>query len=68
MASHRSYGLVNFVCDECGDGLETERQDYREAVKAAKDEGWNIFTADKEWKHICDSCSIDLEADEDDDE
>lgn len=49
---------IVFVCDECGEELDTEWADFLEAVDEAKRSGW-WFTLDEatdEWTHWCPTC------------
>ena len=53
----KRYGaVITFECDECGDTLETRENDFKTAVREAKDEGWRMFQDDDGWSHHCPDC------------
>lgn len=50
-------GPITFVCDECGDELETDETDFTDALDKFKDDG-GVATkrAGGDWQHICIDC------------
>lgn len=53
-------GFVAY-CSTCGEGVETDKYKFGEAVEHIKDEGWKVFK-DKlgEWNHVCNNCTEGL--------
>lgn len=57
MSITRSYGNIEFSCDECGDDFETGVADFGLALELAKTEGWRARKHSDEWLHFCsDEC------------
>lgn len=63
----RIKGRIAFICDECGDGLETDEYDFHDGLKFAKEQGWENIAADRlekppkraqgqKWINICGDC------------
>lgn len=48
--------LVVWECDDCGTELETDTEDFDEALVTLKDEGWRTTKEDDEWQHWCQDC------------
>ena len=63
MTLHKDYGLFVCECDFCGDILETNESEFREAVKALPKNGWSAKNFAGQWHHACDNatCVRDLE-------
>lgn len=50
-------GAGVFHCDECPEHIETEADNFNEALAIAKAAGWRTFIGpDKKWAHTCPSC------------
>lgn len=46
-----------FSCDECPEGVDTRKPEFREAFIEAKRLGWRSFRGpDNEWAHACPDC------------
>lgn len=59
MTTDRQYKKVVFICDGCGDTLETGVGDFREAVKVMRDERWEARPGtgrNAAWEHYCPTC------------
>jgi len=55
-----TYRNGTFQCDTCSDYIETEEEDFDEALRAARAAGWRVYKGpDKEWAHACPSCTSD---------
>jgi DNA-directed RNA polymerase subunit RPC12/RpoP len=48
---------IVYICDECGEELDTEEGDYNEAWEIAKENGWRCWQDGDEWKHECEDCN-----------
>jgi hypothetical protein len=48
------------TCDRCSNGnTEVEADDFREAVRILKEEGWSVYkNEDDEWTHACIDCGL----------
>lgn len=64
MALIRDHGKIVFVCDECGEGFETDETDFYNALDAfrtdAEPEGWtssNTGSGESPWVNYCPECS-----------
>lgn len=54
----KQFGVFVANCDECTEYLETECEDFLDAIQYMKDEDWRISkNADDEWVHFCPSCA-----------
>jgi hypothetical protein len=61
MTITRRTGTIKFICDECGDELDTEIDQYDEfslAVNEMKKFGWVSRKNDdtNHWEHLCSIC------------
>lgn len=47
-------GCIVFRCNECGDKLETDEDDFSAALQALREEGW-VYEQDENgrWAHYC---------------
>lgn len=52
-------GAVVFVCDECGEALETGTPDFIEAVRELRAAGWQSVKAGDGWGNLCPGCRED---------
>lgn len=57
MTVEREYGNIVFICDECGDDLNTGTKDWEEAKEIAGDEGWVPIPDGNTWIHCCPDCA-----------
>lgn len=55
----RHEGQVVFECDACPEELETECDDFQEALAVFKRDGWRVEKVGDEWVHTCPSCADD---------
>jgi hypothetical protein len=55
MTVHQEYGQRFFECDECGDESDRE-EDFFDALKQIKSDGWLVTEDDGEWTHLCYKC------------
>jgi predicted RNA-binding Zn-ribbon protein involved in translation (DUF1610 family) len=57
VTTHRIKRTVHFECDDCGEDFDSETDEFAEAWRKAKSEGWRAFDADERgWKHYCPDC------------
>jgi Fe2+ or Zn2+ uptake regulation protein len=52
----RQKGNIVFQCDECGEVLETNTNDFDSARNLLKRERWAVEKIDGEWEHYCSNC------------
>lgn len=52
----RIHGKHVFECDACGDSLETDTSDWREALQAMRDTDWQARQIGSDWIHTCNAC------------
>ena len=52
----RGAKTIVFECDGCGDELDTDTTDLREAKDYLKDSDWRARMEDTLWCHYCFSC------------
>lgn len=43
-------------CDNCGEEFETQSNEFREAIGAARGAGWRPLQEEGRWKHYCPDC------------
>lgn len=54
MSVHRvKDNRVAFECDNCREGFESTRHNFRAALEEAKAEGWVTRKRGEDWKHFC---------------
>lgn len=54
----RSHNEIEFICDGCGEYLETGTEDFNEALSILRNYHWRSFKEeDSEWMHHCDDCN-----------
>jgi len=49
----RDQGKINFECDSCDETLETETEDFREAMAEFRAQRWQAQRIGNEWVHSC---------------
>ena len=59
MTVDRQKGKIVFVCDGCGDGLDTDTADFQDAKAHLKTEDWGHAQDEGVWKHFCPGCKAD---------
>lgn len=53
----RQEGSIWFLCDRCADSIDTEEDDFQEAVAVMRGAGWSAKPLrDGDWLHTCPSC------------
>jgi Fe2+ or Zn2+ uptake regulation protein len=56
----RQHGKIIFVCDDCGESLETGTGEFDDALAILRDERWqpklSLQQHSGEWKHYCPDC------------
>lgn len=53
----RQYGKIIFICDSCGDSLETDTKDFEEARQRGRDAGIRTFKSRSgAWMNYCSEC------------
>jgi hypothetical protein len=52
----RQHGLVIFECDACDEVLETECDDFNEALAVLRRERWKVEKVGADWVHTCPGC------------
>jgi hypothetical protein len=51
---HKAGGTFVVNCDECTEYLETDTDDFHDAIAYMKSEQWRVAkNADDEWVHFC---------------
>ena len=53
-----SFDKGYFQCDECPDYIDTDEQDFVEAMVIAKRNGWRSFRRNDKWMQVCPSCVV----------
>ena len=57
MSIDRDGTLIVWVCDGCGEELEPETEDFYEALKELREQGWQARkNANGQWEHYCETC------------
>lgn len=51
---YHKYGAKQVVCDNCGDGFEAE--DWDDAQKRMRADGWGRKNVDGHFQHFCPDC------------
>lgn len=46
-----------FACDLCGEERTIHSDSFTDAWGSLKDEGWQTFKDEGDWKHTCPECS-----------
>lgn len=55
----RQKGDVIFMCDECGEVMDSGTSDFDSALNLLKRERWQIKKIEGEWEHRCPNCKSD---------
>lgn len=56
MTLQRIHQRIHFECDTCGEALDTETSDFRDAVEMLRAEGWTAVPFGSTWHHRCPDC------------
>lgn len=56
MTVYREHGVVCFECDTCATVLDTNTDEWDQALDCLHGEGWYTKRKDREWLHTCDAC------------
>lgn len=58
MSVDRQFGDIIFICDTCGEDLDTAEPLWNDAQAVRKKQGWAAIYDDEEeeWKHFCKDC------------
>lgn len=51
--------IIVFECDDCGEELNTETEDWNEAIEQMRTEEWRAVKSYDEWEHYCPDCKAD---------
>lgn len=54
MSVERNDGIISFGCDNCGEYLDTETDDWTAANAFRATKGWLAVHNGEEWEHFCD--------------
>lgn len=58
-------GLGVIHCDECSECIETEKDNFKDAIVVAHQAKWVSFRGpDGKWAHACPSCHEDWKAEQ----
>lgn len=48
-------GVINFICDICGNTLDTGTSEWKDAMAKMREDGWRSKKFDDDqWAHYCD--------------
>jgi hypothetical protein len=51
-------GLIIFFCDGCPEYIETDTEDFHDALDTIKRNEWRVTKdAEDEWIHLCSVCA-----------
>lgn len=53
---HRVKGTIQVECDDCGDVLDTDTNDFQEAQAHMRTESWKACKVGDVWTHSCLAC------------
>jgi hypothetical protein len=58
MTVDKQHGFFIFECSYCNDLYDSKEEQFFEALKRFKEEGWELRrnTTDTEWLHVCNEC------------
>lgn len=63
MSVDRQHGKLLFICDECGDHIDTGETEWIDALKVMREAHWGrraravrIDNDTKQWVHLCQDC------------
>lgn len=57
MSIERFGDMYEVHCDDCSETLDTEEDDFQDAIRELKRAGWKITKKRNEWHHQCPSCA-----------
>jgi len=46
-------GPITFECDSCGGSIDTECEEFSDAMSMMKEEGWSVRKVGGDWVHLC---------------
>lgn len=47
---------ISFSCDSCPDGIETDTDEFDEAMDFLREQGWVARKSGNTWQHLCPAC------------
>lgn len=53
MAIDRIHGFIVYLCDGCGEELETDEREWDDAFAVLKQEKWLSVKSADDWRHYC---------------
>lgn len=57
MSTLRRHGDITFICDDCGEALDTGEPEFGDAVRAKKAAGWASRKDNEgDWQDLCPDC------------
>ena len=56
----RQYGSYYAICDACGTALDSEYNDFQDAVDGMRADGWKTANVGGEWVNYCPECAARL--------
>lgn len=56
MSVEKEEGRFVFVCDVCGDELQTDERNWNEALEVKRFEDWGSRKEGGAWIDVCESC------------
>lgn len=48
---------IQFLCDDCGQALDTERFRFPDALDVMRAQGWRAVKDGDGWRHLCEDCA-----------
>lgn len=49
-------GMIAFICDECGEELETDTSNFQHAMQTLRASKWRNVKNENGWEHYCPDC------------
>lgn len=64
MSVDRQHGKLIFICDECGDDINTGEADWIDGLRVMRSSGWGRRhdSDGGQWQHLCQDCEAKREA------
>lgn len=56
MSIEKFAGFFSLTCDNCGEELNEQFDEFHDAVEAKKDNGWKSKRINGDWEDWCDKC------------
>lgn len=53
----RQHGKIIFECDACGEVLESDTNDFAQALTVLRRRGWGANKLGTDWIHRCSGCA-----------